>query len=216
MRLVCVSDTHNHAAKAVLPDGDVLVHAGDFTLDGTRQEFENFAAWLANVPHKYVVVIPGNHDFLAEDAPELANEIISSARQVIHYLLDQQVVLDDIVFYGSPWTPWFGGYAFNLKRGPHLSAVWNRIPANTNVLITHGPPAMIGDMVHHEGRLSIENVGDSDLSGAISKLTHLKAHIYGHIHEGYGLRRVGGVSYANASLLDEHYVSRNKPIVIDI
>jgi hypothetical protein len=61
------------------------------------------------------------------------------------HTLDSSVVIEGIRFYGSPWTPYFYGWGFNAYRGGEIAAIWRRIPTDTDVLITHGPPIGIGD-----------------------------------------------------------------------
>jgi 3',5'-cyclic AMP phosphodiesterase CpdA len=57
---VCISDTHNkHAAMMPLPDADVLVHAGDITIDGSVEEVESFAKWWHAQPHAQKIIIAG-------------------------------------------------------------------------------------------------------------------------------------------------------------
>ena len=64
---VCVSDTHNlHGTLPTLPQGDVLLHAGDFTMRGKPEEVQRFAEWWHAQPHPQKVVIAGNHDFCLE------------------------------------------------------------------------------------------------------------------------------------------------------
>ena len=143
MRIVCLSDTHNlHSAFAV-PEGDVLVHAGDATLRGTREEVVAFDAWLGTLPHRHKVLVAGNHDWLFEREPDRARGMITNAT----YLQDEGVTIDGLAFWGSPWQPWFLSWAFNLQRGAPLREKWDRIPAATDVLITHGPPHGILDRV---------------------------------------------------------------------
>ena len=63
LRFVCLSDTHSlHDEISVIPHGDVLIHAGDFTDTGDRKEVLAFDNFLSNQPHKYKVVIAGNHE----------------------------------------------------------------------------------------------------------------------------------------------------------
>ena len=62
IKFVCVSDTHNLTNKIQVPEGDVLIHAGDFTNSGKPDEVEWFNKWLGNLPHKHKIVIAGNHD----------------------------------------------------------------------------------------------------------------------------------------------------------
>jgi Icc-related predicted phosphoesterase len=146
----------------------------------------------------------------------VARQILTGARQNVHYLHDEHVILGGIKFYGSPYQPEFFNWAFNLRRGPEIAAKWEIIPDDTEVLITHGPPSMIGDQVNRDGTLSVENVGCRDLSRRIAKLPKLGAHICGHIHEGHGLRVIDGVNYINASVLDDRYAIAYKTIELDL
>ena len=63
LRFVHISDTHNktNSEKFKVPEGDVLLHTGDFTLKGTKEEVFEFNEWLGTLPHKYKILICGNH-----------------------------------------------------------------------------------------------------------------------------------------------------------
>ncbi|KAF1981521.1 hypothetical protein K402DRAFT_295003, partial [Aulographum hederae CBS 113979] len=43
-RFVCISDTHNQ--QVALPKGDVLIHAGDLTNQGSYSELQKAVSWL--------------------------------------------------------------------------------------------------------------------------------------------------------------------------
>lgn len=62
MKIVAISDTHQLHDKVVIPDGDVLVHAGDFTNQGTDGALIKFLTWFSSQPHPYKVFIAGNHE----------------------------------------------------------------------------------------------------------------------------------------------------------
>ena len=131
----------------------------------------------------------------------------------IIYLQDQSVMIEDVKFYGSPYQPEFYNWAFNLPRGEKLKQKWGLIPKDTDVLITHGPPYGIGDFVPYRGG---EFVGCKDLEETIITLPNLKAHIFGHIHCGYGHINKNFIQYVNASICDESYNPIQKPILITI
>jgi 3',5'-cyclic AMP phosphodiesterase CpdA len=61
IRVVCISDTHDQFPDHV-PDGDILIHAGDLTNDGSVEGIQRQVDWLAGLPHREVIVISGNHD----------------------------------------------------------------------------------------------------------------------------------------------------------
>ncbi|KAL4864328.1 hypothetical protein BDV12DRAFT_176327 [Aspergillus spectabilis] len=61
IRVVCISDTHT-LQWADIPDGDLLIHAGDLCNDGSAREIQATVDWLRKLPHPHKVVICGNHD----------------------------------------------------------------------------------------------------------------------------------------------------------
>lgn len=210
LRLVAISDTHERHRYVSLPEGDVLIHAGDITKKGSLQAIEDFATWMKEAPHKHKIVIAGNHDFCFEDERSADAEKILNNEGII-YLCDSGVTIEGIYFWGSPWQPWFYDWAFNLPRGEEIAAKWSLIPDNTQVLITHGPAFEIADKTT-EGL----HVGCEELAARIAALNCLKAHIFGHIHESYGIQKIAGVVYANASVCNRQYQPLNQPLVIEI
>jgi predicted phosphodiesterase len=140
-KLVIMADTHGFHADLQVPDGDILIHAGDVGRAGTLEEIAAAHDWLCQLPHKYKILVAGNHDRAFETQPARARQIVSD----LIYLQDEGCTIDGIRFYGSPWTPDFNEWAFNLPRGEALANKWSLIPQGTDVLITHGPPRGIGD-----------------------------------------------------------------------
>lgn len=206
MRIVCLSDTHTHHRKLTVPDGDVLVHTGDFTRKGSEADVADFNAWLGTLPHPHKLVVAGNHDFLFEQNNVLARSLLSNAI----YLQDSGVVIDGVRFWGSPWQPWFYNWAFNLPRGAALAERWALIPPDTDVLLTHGPPFGVRDLTDRG-----EPVGCEELRKAIMQL-NLRLHVFGHIHEAYGEVTFGGTRCVNASTCTLQYRPANAPIVVDL
>ena len=100
-----------------------------------------------------------------------------------------------------------------LERGEPLYKNWQCIPDNTDVLITHGPPHGIGDEVNVG--FKCQNVGCVDLLERLQQLS-LKAHIFGHIHEGYGQYQRGNTKLINASTCTARYEPKNQPVVLEI
>lgn len=209
-RVVCLSDTHGlHRRMPEIPDGDVLIHAGDSL--GLRRDLSDFNDWLGELPHRHKIVIAGNHDSLLQESPELAVPALSNAI----YLQDSGVEIEGLRFWGSPWTPAFMDWWFMLDRGEPLRERWRLIPDDTDVLIVHGPPAGIGDEVINGLQQEPEHVGCADLLERIHQLS-LKAGIFGHIHEGYGGYDINGVPMLNASTCTERYQPINPPFVLDL
>ena len=104
----------------------------------------------------------------------------------------------------------FYDWAFNLPRGKALAKVWAKIPDDTDVLITHGPPYGILDKTERG-----EHCGCQDLLERI-KVIQLKLHIFGHIHEGYGMFQDESTTFVNGSVCDADYNPRNAAQVYEI
>ncbi len=210
MKLVCISDTHSmHRRIPELPDGDVLIHAGDCLGAGTLDNVAELNDWLGTLPHRHKIVIAGNHDWAFQDTPEQARALLTNAI----YLEDSGIEIGGLRIWGSPWTPTFLDWAFMLDRGETIAERWRCIPDTTDVLITHGPPKGIGDEVAFGG--TCQNVGCEELLARVHQL-NLKAHIFGHIHEGYGEQRQGNLRFVNASTCTARYEPVNPPIVLEV
>ena len=209
MTFVAISDTHNIHTPMQLPDGDVLIHAGDVTGKGTEAQVYHFLAWFSAQPHRYKIFIAGNHDFYFELAqPE---RIAAMIPDNLIYLNDSGVTIEGIKIWGSPVQPWFFDWAFNRKRGPEIKKHWDLIPNDTDILITHGPAYKRLDRVIRGN----EAVGCVDLLKAIERVEP-KFFICGHIHEAYGVIEEEKTTFINASVLNEHYKMTNKPIVFEM
>ena len=206
MRLVFISDTHTYHQGLSVPDGDVLIHAGDMTRKGELGDLLAFNAWLGELPHPHKLVIAGNHDGCWAEDRAACEQLLSNAT----YLEDAVASLGGLRFYGTPWQPDFHSWAFNLPRGQPLREKWLLIPRDTDVLITHTPPRGILDRTERD-----ELAGCDDLREIVALLGP-RIHIFGHIHEAYGSQTIGPTTYLNASSIDRRGQSINPPLVIDL
>lgn len=216
MKIVCISDTHNKHKKILIPECDILIHAGDFSSRGYVHELKNFAQWFSKQPAKHKVFISGNHDFVCQEEPNLLAQIANDFN--INYLFDSYIEIEGLKIYGSPWQPWFYNWAFNFKPNAKKEAIdkWNEIPEDTDVLITHGPPYQILDQVNrvvHEKE--DPNVGCKYLLDRILKINP-KLHVFGHIHEQYGVKKVGETTFVNAASCNLRYEPNQVPIIVEI
>jgi Icc-related predicted phosphoesterase len=212
-KITFISDTHNkhkHLTSKgmgnILGSGDILVHAGDCTSMGHKHEIEQFLKWFSNTDFEHKIFIAGNHDFGFEQKTDIDQEFKDLG---VTYLFDNDVTIDGIKFYGSPWQPEFHNWAFNLPRGEELAAKWEKIPDDVDILITHGPAYGILDYAPIGGR-----VGCEELYRKIVEVKP-KIHVCGHIHDGYGQKTMGGIEFLNASVLDDRYEHAHKPIVVE-
>lgn len=214
MKIVFISDTHTKLRYIAddIPECDVLVHCGDFTINGALHEIEDFFDDMQELNDsgriKHFVGIAGNHDLLFETKNEfIRNNIIP---KWYNYLQDSEIVIDGVKFYGSPVTPRFCDWGFN--RDSHvLKGYWSLIPDDTDVLITHGPPYQIMDF----SLIGNQNAGDVELLDRVLKVKP-KIHAFGHFHGCYGTKELNGTIFINASNLNEDYMYSNQPIMVEI
>jgi Icc-related predicted phosphoesterase len=211
MRIVFASDTHSLHDRLLVPDGDVFVHCGDFTMNGELPDVAEFGRWVGSLPHPHKVVVAGNHDRSFEDDLPAALAALDISHNGIVYLEDNALAIEGVRFWGSPWQPWFYDWAFNLRRGPEIAAKWELIPDDTDVLVTHGPPVGILDYVPR----GQQHVGCTDLLARVAEVKP-RVHAFGHIHEGAGVLERDGTTFVNASICDEKYRPVNPCRIVDL
>ena len=245
MRITHISDTHNKHSQlnGKLPGGDLLIHSGDISSLGRQSEVERFVKWfngINNYTHK--IFIAGNHDMTfdsekllrdklahfegrteydtecADGKPDWLKDILAVGLDGgTFYLENSSIDIEGIKIWGSPYSPSFGyGWAFNKDRGHDINEVWNTIPMDTDIVITHGPIYGYCDRTSNTNT----NVGCADL---YHRLHEVKPHLHfsGHIHEAYGwgtmpYKDVWGDIYAfNGCSCNLRYEVYNPPITFD-
>jgi Icc-related predicted phosphoesterase len=198
MRIIAVSDTHGlHNGIQGLPDGDILVHAGDLMNSGfDPEDIWSFNRWLEAQSFKHRIVTGGNHDRHFQNSPDQARSLLTNAI----YLENAGVTIGNVSFWGSPYTPEFLNWAFMYPRGSAARQYWDQIPYGLDVLVTHGPPFGILDQAARGG----EHLGCEELLKAVEEKKP-KVHIFGHIHGGAGTFENGVTRFVNAAYLNERY-----------
>ena len=195
--------------KVVVPECDMLLCAGDISYRGKEKNIRKFLQWFQSTPAKYKIFIAGNHDFLFEKNPEQAQVILNDYPDII-YLENSSVTIEGLKIWGSPWTPEFYNWAFNAFP-KKIRSIWSQIPDDTDILITHGPPRRILDKTYWRE----EHVGCPWLMKNVQRIKP-KLHVFGHIHEGYGMVEKDGTIFVNASSCTLQYKPTNKPIEVEL
>jgi Icc-related predicted phosphoesterase len=185
-----------------LPDGDILVHAGDYTYRGDARAKTLFYDWFFSQSHPFKVFIAGNHDF---DEPARGLTTGNGG----FYLHDSSVVIAGLKFWGSPYTPRFYDWAWMYDNPTDR---WEQIPLDTDVLVTHGPPYGILDLPFGKP----PHVGCEQLALRVAAHVRPQCHVFGHIYGNYGRTNWGGTEYVNASVVNEAYKVVNAPVVVDL
>ena len=189
MDITFISDTHGLHYRLNLSGGTVLVHSGDITEYGTEEEVIDFLDWFCWQPYLYKIFIGGNHDLYLEAMNKSDRRKLIPSNVI--YLQKRGIEIEGLKFWGSPVTPWFLGMAFNVRAGEEIKKNWQMIPADTDILITHGPPYGILD----------NEMGDEELLSQIQKIKP-RIHCFGHIHEPSGVQILNGITFINAAMVN--------------
>lgn len=213
-RIVAISDTHSMHRRVALPPGDFLIHSGDISARGLWHEFTDFAAWMDEQPHPHKIFVLGNHDGYGKKE---CKEWLAQRHPNVHVLFNESIELGGLKLWGSPFTPEFCEWHWMLNRGKQLAAVWKSIPADLDVLVTHGPAYGHGDLAPAYNSNYPRAVGCFELLKKIVEVKP-KIHIFGHIHCGYGrtLSDECPTLFVNAATCTEQYQPTNPPQVIDL
>lgn len=235
MKIIAFSDIHANFSKSIKKEIDsiienndieVIICAGDFSSNNIN--FYSFLEYFNSFNVKNKIIVAGNHDIDLTNQNSSMNKHIMKEMNII-YLEDSEVIIDGIKFYGTPWTPTFMNWAF-MKDDLELSNIFDNIPEDTDVLISHGPPYGILDetKIIEKKRKSIYNnfdykiketiksVGSISLLEEVNKRKNIKYHIFGHVHTGYGYKNIENKNFYNVSLLNDFYKFQNPPTLIEI
>lgn len=205
MKFVLISDTQGFHREVNLPPGDVLVHAGDITDNGTADELSDFLDWFAAQSHAHKVFIGGNHDFFLDENPMDLLEMLPPG---VTYLHNEGCRIGGLHLWGSPVSPDLVNWAFGKYRA-EMEVHWQHVPSEVDILITHTPPFGILDQSSAGIHLGCEAL--------LKKVQTVrpKYHIFGHVHASYGVRQLAGITYINASLLHSTLGPVHPPLVME-
>ncbi|KAL2877586.1 hypothetical protein SGCOL_007112 [Colletotrichum sp. CLE4] len=214
-RFVCVSDTHNTTVK--LPKGDVLIHAGDLTNQGSYSELSKAVQWLEKADFETKIVVAGNHDitldqdFYAQHGSHFHNQTLQSPQDCkalltnspsITYLAHETATIrlsspsgphTSFTIFGSPYSPRNGLWAFGYDAPQHgtIGAAASDLPTLWDDI----PPE--ADVVvthtpphtHCDESRARRAAGCEALRRALWRVRPRLA-VCGHVHEGRGVERV--------------------------
>ncbi|KAL6241468.1 hypothetical protein RBB50_011732 [Rhinocladiella similis] len=203
-RIVCISDTHNQTPK--LPSGDILIHAGDLTNQGSWSELEKTVTWLAKTNFKIKIVVCGNHDVTADadfyreygayfhnhkrEDPEQCIALLSShsiiylnheSRQV--WLTHDDGAVTRLKIFGSPYSPSRGFWAFGYSS-QDAACLWDQIPLDSDIVVTHTPAKF------HRDECSTRGTAGCEILRQALWRVRPRLFVCGHIHEAYGVEVV--------------------------
>ena len=191
LTILAISDTHELHREIDVPRGDLLIHAGDFTMfSKSAAAILDFNDWLGELPHRWKVCVPGNHEFFLEAHPS-RRRLISNAT----LLINKGIEVVGLKIWGSPTTPLYGG-AFGMNSPDDRMKLWARISGDVDILLTHAPPYGILD----QSLGTANHAGCPQLLDAVQRLKP-KLHIFGHAHGVHGVVSSDDTLFVNAALL---------------
>ena len=197
IKLWHVSDSHaSHGLLNVPENVDIVVHSGDesnyYDVYKNEQECRDFMEWFGSLPIKNKIMIGGNHSsFIATRTKEFRE--LCKEKGVI-YLENEGIEIEGLKIWGSPYSPTFGNWYF-MKSRDKMHRVWENIPENTDILITHTPPKGCLDLSYNRNH-ELEFCGCSNLLKNIFRVKP-KLSLYGHIHSCDGVLNAGQMKLAN-------------------
>lgn len=245
LRIVCISDTHNKLPREI-PDGDILIHAGDFTSIGTQTEIINFCQFFESLPHKKKIFIAGNHDvsihsdyYVATGAIRFHRKLkykegfdplihskecrtlIQSISPNIFYLEDNSLSLS---FPKSEEGAEFILNIFGSPWQPEFCDWAFNLPIGADLKAKWDLiPTETDLLITHGPPFGVLDLCDSgdragcpDLLNTVKERVKPRLHVFGHIHETYGTFSDGHTLFVNASTCNLQYRPNNAPIVVNL
>jgi predicted phosphohydrolase len=204
LTIVCLSDTHELHRELEVPNGDILIHAGDFTMFSKSVAATlDFSDWLEELPHRWKIVVPGNHEFFLASDPS-RRTLISNAI----VLINEGVEVAGLKIWGSPTTPLLGA-AFGVSSPPDRTRLYAAIPDDVDILVTHGPAHGILD----RSPGALHPAGCPQLLEAVTRLQP-RLHVFGHVHGAHGMVSTEDTLFVNAALLGPDGDLDASPIVM--
>lgn len=220
MRIVVTSDTHFETDPAKIPDGDVFIHAGDLMYSGQEGEWYPRLDWLAALPHKTKILVPGNHDFHIRNYEGIARAELRRKAGVSLVLFEDGLYTlpNQMTLLGLQYVTGLPGWAWNVDDAD-LTRKLKFIEQAPDFVVSHAPMWLRLDALlpHKEHKYQRQPVGTWAYAQWFDALKEKPKHwICGHIHESYGWHEESGCKFYNVAMCDRNYDQTNTPMVIDV
>ena len=205
MNTMFMSDTYGHHEAVLLPRGDMIIHAGDLTRNGTESEVRDFLQWFSHQNYKYRIFIAGMHDSLFEQEPGLARRLLPSN---VIYLEESGVEVGGLKIWGSPFNTFNHGSAFSVSSSEEINGHWDKIPHDCDIVTSRTPA--YGMLDEDE---SGEHIGSKDLLRRLVKVEP-GYFVCGNVQGTHRHEYRYNINFINASLLNQEHKIVYKPVFL--
>ena len=209
MKIVALSDTHNQHKKIVIPDGDILVHCGDFSNTGAMHEIQSFANWFGKQSHKIKILVPGNHEVSMDPLfydtnwkkfhkkkVEIPTDYWTSRGIIV--LNNETITIEGIKIWGCPALPSNqDNWAFHFTSFQESDNTFKEIN-DIDIMITHSPPYGILDIVS-----SGINIGNEEMVVHVTDRIRPKLCLFGHVHRPGNFINEHGTHFYNVAMCND-------------
>lgn len=222
MKIVATSDTHfpYDVSKGLIPDGDVLIHAGDMMYTGYPDEWYPRLDSFSQLPHKLKLYVPGNHDFHPQNYRGIAYAELRKRAGIT--LIDGhdpvRVLPNGWTVMGIPYVTGLTGWAYAADEEwlENWLNEWESV--KPDIVVSHAPPWRILDAIHPDKpEMQQQRCGSWALRRWFDKMERKpRLWFMGHIHESYGHQVVDGCHFYNVAMCDRNYEQANPAAVVTI
>jgi len=209
-RIVGISDTHNQHDKIELPEGEILVHCGDFTNTGSYPEILSFANWFAEQSHPTKLLVFGNHDISTDPVFYDSKWQLFHSKKVelpkgfwtkrgITVLSGNSVTVRGLKFWGHPALPSDQkDWAWSSPSFLESHRLWETVPSDVDVILTHSPPYGTLDL-----SCTGENIGNEEMAVCLEDRIRPRPCIFGHVHSPGTVKNTHGTSSNNVAMCED-------------
>jgi len=207
-KIVVISDTHNQLSliKKDIPNCDILICCGDATYFGLPEELVKFNTQMGKIKTKHRLFIPVNHELSLDILhPKYSSSAFGYLTNMLT-LINSNIEIEGLKIYTCSNGAKMPRWAFTNLEDEEKQSYYDTIPEGIDILVTHCPPY---------GVLDGQNWGCKILLEAVKRIQP-KYLLCGHVHESQGIAFIGKTQVINAACLNEHYIYKNKPVIIEM
>lgn len=225
MRICAISDLHGDLIE--IEPCDLVLICGDSVPLNIQSSSKRtlkwystkFKSWAESLPCEKVLFIAGNHE-LGFRGHQIIYEKLFNPENKITYLCNTKYTYKhkdkEYRIFGTPYCQKFGDWAF-MYSSSVLWDLYDKIPENLDILVTHDAPYEYGDILLQEDCPWADgtHIGNKVLLGAIQRKQPV-LQFNGHLHScSKDPIKIGNTTHYNVSVKDEKYQLVYNPLYID-